>query len=189
MPEAATTPAPTASSSPVDEMLYEVIDGRIVEKSPMGTYEGCVTSVLFKLLSVWDSANGLGRILSEVLFTLDPAARLKLRPDLAYVSYERWPQRKPISKGEGWDVIPDLAIEVISPSNSGNEIVRKLKRYFRAGVRQVWVVYPIDQHIYVYSSPTAVQILQIGDELDGGLVLPGFRVAVSALFVDELADD
>ena len=58
----------------------------------------------------------------------------------------------------------------------------KLEEYFQVGVRQVWVVYPVHAKIYVYSSTTSVRILAPGDELDGGDVLPGFRLSVTDLF-------
>jgi Uma2 family endonuclease len=189
MPEAATTPAPTASSSPVDEMLYEVVDGHIMEKAPMGARQVWVASVLTTFMGSSVFANRIGWVVCEMLFVLDAAAKLKRRPDVAYVSYERWPQRIPVPPDDAWDVIPDLAIEINSPSNSGDEVQGKIKEYFRAGVRQVWVVYPITQLVYVYSTPTTVQILQPGDDLDGGTVLPGFRVAVSDLFVGAITED
>jgi Uma2 family endonuclease len=90
--------------------------------------------------------------------------------------------------GEAWEVVPDLAVEVVSPSNTAIEVVKKLGDYFRAGVRQVWVIYPVQQFIYVYTSLADIRVLQPGDDLDGGAVLPGFRLAVSTLFEDEAAD-
>jgi Uma2 family endonuclease len=90
--------------------------------------------------------------------------------------------------GEAWEVVPDLAVEVVSPSNTAIEVVKKLGDYFRAGVRQVWVIYPVQQFIYVYTSLADIRVLQPGDDFDGGAVLPGFRLAVSTLFEDEAAD-
>jgi Uma2 family endonuclease len=187
MPEAAPMPATADSPSPVDEMLYEVVDGQIVETAPMGARQVWVASVLTTLMGSSVFANQIGWVVCEMLFVLDAGAKLQRRPDVAYVSYERWPQQTPVPEEEAWDVVPDLAIEINSPSNSGDEVQEKLKDYFRTGVRQVWVVYPITQLVYVYSSPTTVQILQPGDDLDGGTVLPGFRVAVSSLFVGAIA--
>ncbi len=190
MSEAATIPETAAppSASSVEESLYEVVNGLILEKPLMGAREALIATALASYLFAWRSTSHLGRIANEALFFIDPAAKLKRRPDVAYVSYERWPRQTPVRAAEAWDVVPDLAIEINSPSNSGDEVQGKIQEYFRAGVRQVWVVYPITRLIYVYSSPTTVQILQPGDDLDGGPVLPGFRVAVSSLFEDELAD-
>jgi Uma2 family endonuclease len=79
-------------------------------------------------------------------------------------------------------VIPALVVEIVNLTHTLDEVAAKLEEYFKVGVRQVWVVYPAHTKIYVYSSTTSVRILARGDELDGGLVLPGFRLPVSDLF-------
>ena len=83
---------------------------------------------------------------------------------------------------ESWHVIPDLTVEVVSKTNSAYSVARKIDEYFEAGVLLVWVLYPSAYKVYVYDSPTNVRILQIGDDLDGGAVLPGFRIPLSKLF-------
>ena len=82
------------------------------------------------------------------------------------------------------DVIPDLAIEVIKPSNKADEVIRKLREYFQAGVWRVWIVYPSVRQVYVYESFNKVVILREGDDLDGGELLPGFRLGLVELFED-----
>jgi Uma2 family endonuclease len=84
-----------------------------------------------------------------------------------------------------WDVVPDLAIEVVSPNNSADEVQDKRLEYFRAGVSVVWVIYPRQREVHVYTSPTSVTILTAEQELDGGQLIPGFRLPLSALFDDE----
>ena len=105
-------------------------------------------------------------------------------PDLAFVSYERWPRDRKISSESPWDVVPDLAIEVISPSNVVADIFGKVHEYFEAGVRRVWIVFPVQRQVYVYESATQVQIFGLGDALDGEDILPGFRLALAELFED-----
>ena len=61
----------------------------------------------------------------------------------------------------------------------------RMHEYFETGVKQVWVVYTKRSEIYVYSSPKQIQVLQLGDELDGGDLLPGFRLPLAAIFEDE----
>jgi Uma2 family endonuclease len=168
---------------PAEDVLYEVIDGRYVEK-PMGAFQTMFAFTLASYLSYPGGAKRLGRIATEMLFLLN-AAGLKRRLDVAFVSYERWPRGTPVPDAETWDVVPDLTVEVVSPSNTAIEIVKKLDDYFRAGVRQVWVVYPIQEIIYVHSSPNDIHVFRPGDELSGGDVLPGVRIAVSALFEDD----
>jgi Uma2 family endonuclease len=81
-----------------------------------------------------------------------------------------------------WDVVPDLAVEVISPSDLVYDLIQKIAEYFEAGVRLVWVVYPPQRLVYVYESLTRARILTVADELEGGAVLPGFRLPVANLF-------
>lgn len=177
-----------APAQVVDEALYEVVDGRIVETPCMGVRETLVASWLIRLLNTSEVANGLGLVISEVLINLDPARGLKRRPDVAFVTFERWPRRSPVPDGDAWDVIPDLAVEVVSPSNTAAEVMDKLDEYFRAGVRLVWVIYPVQQKVYAYRSPTDVRILQPGDDLEGGAVLPTLRLPVGTIFGDDGGD-
>src|SRR5206468_3707014 len=114
-----------------------------------------------------------GYVVIEMLFRLEPAQPLDRRPDLAYVSFQRWPQRV-IPAGNAWEVAPDLAVEVISPSNSATEVQEKIKEYFKYGVRLVWVIYPIPQLVHVYESLKEIRVLEVVDTLEGGTVLPGF---------------
>lgn len=164
-----------------DETLYEVVDGQRVEKH-VSTLETMLATALTGVLAVFLKANPLGRPASEVLFLIDAVRNLQRRPDVAYISYERWPRERRIPRTNAWTVIPDLAIEVISPSNSASDVLVKIREYFRAGVGSVWVMYPVEGQCYVYDSPRSVRILERGDTLDGGAVLPGFQVSLSELF-------
>ncbi len=82
-------------------------------------------------------------------------------------------------------MVPDLAVEVVSENNSANEIQQKIQDYFRCGVRLVWVVYPMQTQVYVFNSPIHIDVLQRTDILDGGEVLPGFRLPLDALFATD----
>jgi Uma2 family endonuclease len=162
--------------------LFEVVDGRVVEKSPMGALEVFLASCLLRWLAPFVDEAHLGCVVQEMLFLLEDSPELKRRPDLAFVSAERWPIGKRVPRTEAWDVIPDLAVEVISQSNSADEVAGKIEQYFHAGVRQVWVVYPVTSKVQVYESPTRVKILQVGDDLQGDPLIPGFRLPLSVLF-------
>ncbi len=93
------------------------------------------------------------------------------------------PSRAP--KVAVWDMVPDLAIEIVSPSNAADQVQEKVHEYFRAGVNRVWVIDPGQQEVYDYASPTEIQVLQLCHELDGGDLIPGFRLPVAVLFEDE----
>ena len=143
--------------------------------------------MLHDLMGPFARSNGLGRVFSEMLFLLDREADLRRRPDVAFVSAERWPVERRAPRTAAWEVVPDLAVEVVSPGDLAGDLRRKVEEFFRAGVRAVWVVYPELAKVDVYEGPKAVAILGRGDDLDGGGLLPGFRLSLDELFGDEAA--
>lgn len=171
------------------DMLYEIVDGEIVEKT-MGAYEELFALSLYDLLTDFVRPKSLGRAAHEVLFNLAPL-NVSRRPDVAFVSSDRWTPGAINLKTPSWNVIPNLAVEIVSPSNSMNEVVGKVGEYFSAGVDYVWVVLPQHCQIHVYDSPTSSRILDRDDELSGEPVLPGFRLSLGKLFDDlnELTGD
>ena len=166
------------------DMLYELVDGQVVEKT-MDASEVGIANLLVQFLGSFVLSQRLGRAFSEMLFRIDQAKDLQRRPDVAFVSVARWPLRKRVHEGAAWDLVPDLAIEVVSPSNTANEMNGKIHEYFEAGVARVWMIYPSRQEIYVYTSPTDIQVVQLGQDLDGGELIPGFRLPLAALFLDD----
>jgi Uma2 family endonuclease len=179
------TSVETPSLEPPGDLLYEVVDGRILELPPMGAYESDIANFLAQLLEEHARKSRFGRVFVELLFRIDVARDLKRRPDVAFVSATRWPYGKRVPRGEAWDMIPNLAVEVVSKSNTGEEILAKLEDYFQTGTELVWVVYPSARQVYVYTSATAVRILAQSTDLDGGDVIPSFHLAVNRLFEDE----
>lgn len=169
-----------------NDVLYEVVNGQRVELLSMGAFESVLASVLLGYLQPFAKSHRLGRAVTETLFRLNAALGLERRPDLAFVSYQRWPRNQRVPRVAAWEVVPDLAAEVVSPSNSADEVLVKIREYFQAGVRLVWVVYAGEEQIYVYTSPSDVHVLTRTDELDGGPVVPGFRLPVAALFDEEI---
>ena len=127
----------------------------------------------------------LGRALIEFVFLIDRAKNLQRRPDVAFVSHAKWPVHRRVPDVAVWDMVPDLAIEVVSPSNSAGQVQGKMHEYFNAGASGVWVVYPEQQEVYVYTSPIQIRVVQLGQDLEGGDLIPGFRVPLAALFEDE----
>ena len=165
------------------DALYEVVNGERVELA-VGAYEIDIAAELLGYLRPFARTRKLGRAVAEMLFLL-AAVGTKRRPDVAFVSYARWPRERRIPPGDTWDVVPDLAVEVVSPSNTVEEILAKIREYFQAGVRRVWVICPTEGQVYVYQSPTQNHILTLRDQLDGEDILPEFRLAVAALLGEE----
>lgn len=164
------------------EGLYEVVDGQVREKHEMGIPQIQMAVDFLGLLYPFVRSHGLGRVNMEMLYLLDRETNLQRRPDVAFVSADRWPLDREMPEGSAWDVVPDLAVEIISPTNRSGDDLRKIAQYFQAGVKQVWVVYPSVEQVYVYRSPTEVRILTRADVLDASPVMPGFQVSVNDLF-------
>jgi Uma2 family endonuclease len=185
-PTAALEPALASPAAvPADDAFYEVVNGNRVELPPMSVYAVLIATELSRLMGNHGAANNLGRAVTEGLFRL-PLARDRNRnrqPDVAFVSFTRWPRERPLPRTEkAWDVVPDLAAEVVSPTDRVEELFDKIADYFEAGVSLVWVLLPNLRMVHVYESLTRVRGLAPSDELDGGVVLPGFRTPVAALF-------
>jgi Uma2 family endonuclease len=178
------TPATSVPMVIPDDMLYEVVDGKLVEKI-VGASALEIAGILDQHLGMFARTHRLGRALIEFVFRIDQAKDLQRRPDISFVSHARWPFHRRVPNVAVWDMVPDLAIEIVSPSNTADQVQAKIHDYFAAGVTRVWVVYPRQQEVYVYASPTQIQVLQLGQDLDGGELIPGFRLPLAALFEDD----
>ena len=118
---------------------------------------------------------------SRDAFLVGPLNEPSGRPDLALVSFDRWPRDRPVPKGPAWEVVPNLAVEIVSPKNYANEVLRKIEDYFRSGVQRVWVIYQEVSKVYDYDSPTSVQILTPDQTLEGRDILPGWELPLKAI--------
>jgi len=176
----------------IGDNLYEVIDGEKIGLPPMAIFSVWIASEIHGFLRDYARRFPTGRSLSEALFHLPDPVNRDRRPDVAFVSYENWPKDRSVPRfGDAWGVVPDLAVEVVSPNDNAAELERKIGEYFRAGVRQVWKVFPIENIIHVYDGPMAIRPLGKSDVLDGGAVLPGFMLPLADLFsepADGMAD-
>jgi Uma2 family endonuclease len=170
-----------ATASGDDIERYEVIDGVRVEREPMGAFKTVLASWLCHLMNSVAAGKKLALAVNEVLFVLHAARNLKRRPDVAFVSSARW-TTSVVARDPAWNVVLNLAIEIVSPTNLAEEIDRKITDYSQSGVRSVWVFYSDSGRVYVYQSPTHVSILERTDTLDGGEVLLGFRLPIAQLY-------
>ena len=176
-------PVPPIRLAEENDEHYEIIDGKRVELPPMSVLAGVIASRLCGAINQFARPRKLGEAVTEVLFQLPAPIGRNRRPDVAFVSSDRWPRGRPIpSTDNAWDVIFDLGVEVVSPSDFSEEQLEKIEEYFRAGTRLVWVVYPLRRMVHVYESLERIRGLKENAELDGGDVLPGFRLALSELF-------
>ena len=166
-----------------DPPFFEIIDGKIVETPPMSSYAIRIANNLAFLINEYARKNNLGEAVVEDIFNLRLSLDRNRRPDVAFVSYQRWPKDRPQpTEGDVWDVVPDLMVEVVSPSDKAEESLTKIREYFEAGARLVWAIYPRERLAYLYESRTRVRIITDREELTGGDVLPDFSVPLANLF-------
>jgi Uma2 family endonuclease len=161
---------------------YELIDGELVERPPVGAQAGWIAGEIIVLLSTYLRAERLGWVFgSDCGYQLFPNNPLKARYlDVSFVRLGRFPGEQ---IPEGFDRLdPDLAVEVISPKDLAYDVEKKLEEYLSAGVRLVRVVYPPTRTVRVVRSDRTGVSLRAEDELSGEDVVPGFRCHVADLF-------
>jgi Uma2 family endonuclease len=176
------TPMPQLVGDEFDHEHYEIIDGVKVELPPMSVDSQALASRLARHLGNYGVSKDIGEAYTEMLFKLPLKKDRNRRPDVAFVSYSRWPKHQPMPDTNAWDVLPEICVEVVSPNDMADEVEAKIEEYFRAGVSLVWVVYPRQERFYVYESASRVRRLTRDDTLDGGTVVPDFALPLAELF-------
>lgn len=167
---------------PDDGFRYELVKGELRKMSPSGSEHAVIIGRITVRLGLYVEANGLGLYFgAEGGFKISSDPDTVRAPDLAFVRRERVPEAG-VPKNF-WPGAPDLAVEVISPGDTYNEVNEKVKDWLDAGTRAVWIVNPRQRVVSVYRSMKDVTFLSEEDELDGGAVVPGFRCKVSEIFV------
>lgn len=161
-----------------EKRLYELVDGVLVEKA-MGYLESFLTADLIITLGNFIHERHLG-VLAGADGPLRLVPGLVRIPDISFVSWDRLPGRL-LPKEAIPDLVPDLAVEVLSESNTKSEMKRKVREYLGAGCRMIWLIDP-RQRMVVVITPDGSQTLSESETLAGGDVLPGFDLSVSALF-------
>jgi Uma2 family endonuclease len=159
--------------------LYELVDGTLVEK-PMGRPEAFIAAELVRILGLFVVEHDLGFCTgADDLIELMP--KLVRGPDVCFVSWAKRPS-KTIDTDAISKCVPDLVVEVLSPSNTREEMARKRKDYFFAGIRLVWEIDPRKRTAEAYTAPDAKTVIPTNGTLDGGEVVPGFRLTLAKLF-------
>lgn len=159
---------------------YELVKGELIEMPPAGGRHGQVAMRIGIRLGAYVERQGLGEVFAaETGFYLAHRRDTVRAPDAAFVSRGRLPAGP---APEGYiDLTPDLAVEVVSPSDTASAIQAKVEDWLRAGTRLVWVVYPETRSVAVYGSLADVRILREGESLDGGEVVPGFSCPLAEI--------
>ncbi|HEY7153685.1 MAG TPA: Uma2 family endonuclease [Gemmataceae bacterium] len=162
-----------------ERRLCELVDGTLVEKA-VGFIDDRLGSILLHFLEDYLEEHNLGFCVGAQAMMRIVPGRVRL-PDVSFISWNKLPKRRvptvPIA-----NLVPDLAVEVLSKSNTRREMKIKREEYFQGGARLVWEINPKKQSARVYTSPNQFQEIGPDGALDGDDVLPGFVLPLKRLF-------
>jgi len=157
----------------------ELVDGTLVDR-PMSFYESLLAICLAKYISLASDNGRLGITSGEQGFSRLGETQVR-SPDVAFFLRENLPDgRLQVERVPA--ICPDIAVEVLSPSNTIAEMAQKRKEYFQGGCRLVWMVDPAARNVAVYRSSLQVEVVGQEGFLDGGDILPNLRLRVGDLF-------
>jgi Uma2 family endonuclease len=163
----------------VEKQLCELVDGTLIEK-PMGYLESRIAAALIEFLGAFVRRHKLGHVTGEAGLMRLSRGLVRI-PDVAFVSFERFPNGK-IPRAPIPSLAPDLAVEILSKSNTAREMKRKVKEYFAAGSRAVWLIDADQRTARVYETATRATEISRSGVLSGGTVVPGFSLSMRKLF-------
>ena len=166
-----------------EDRYFYLIDGKLYEDAMLGRRHGLVAVKIAFQLELYNTVHNLGEVTSECGYYPPDTRYTLLLPDVAYQRYERLPDPPP----EGYvPQMPDLAVEIQSPSDSLRKMRRKAQVYLEHDTALVWLVLPDRQGVEVCrldaDGAMQTEFFGLGDTLSGEEVLPGFELAVSKLF-------
>ncbi|MGH8605976.1 MAG: Uma2 family endonuclease [Gammaproteobacteria bacterium] len=166
---------------PNDGHRYELLDGELRKMAPAGQKHGRIIINITTPLDQYVRANQLGAVYAaETGFQLTRNPDTVRAPDVAFVSSERLAK---LGEVEGyWPGAPDLAVEVISPSDSYADVEDKVFDWRTAGTRLVIVVNPRKRAVMLYKSLSEISVLTEGDTIDANDVVPGWKLPVRNVF-------
>ncbi len=162
-----------------DKRLYELVDGTLVEKSK-GTLSAILAPIISHRILTFLEKNDLGLVTGAA----GPFRMLfgNIRyPDVSFIPWSELPDDD-LPEDAIWSVVPHLAIEVLSESNTEAEITRKIGELFARGCKLFWVIDLPTRSARIYTSPRRSKAVEPTGVIDGGKVLPGFKLPMSELF-------
>lgn len=164
-----------------DDAPFELIDGELREMSPASPGSSIVAGRVFAPLMTFVDDRRLGYVtVTDGGYFLRHDPDTVVAPDVGFIRRDRVPAG--FTFNHYFPVCPDLAVEVLSPSNRAGEVADKVARYLRAGVRLVWVLDPVRQSTVVHRADGSTQTLNPDGDLDGEDVVPGFRLPLAHVF-------
>ncbi len=168
---------------PEDGRKRELVCGEVVEEPMPGGPHTWIVGNIYRLLFAFVSQQRLGVVFVDGMrYVLSYNAPTERVPDVSFVARDRVALPFP----PVWPFAPDLAVEVVSPSDRMEAVHAKMENYLASGTRLVWLVWPDTQTVTVHAPDAETRTRTANDTLDGGEVLPGFAVPVAELFTVDL---
>ena len=166
---------------PDDGNRYELVSGLLRMMSPSGWRHGEIVGRLHSRLGPHIEKHKLGKAFgAETGFLISRDPDTVRAPDVAFIANENLPATDPAEAF--WPGAPDLAVEVLSPSDKTGEVDEKIQAWLAARCRAVWVVDPKLQTVTACRSASDVAVLAVDQILEGGEVVQGFRCPVAEIF-------
>jgi Uma2 family endonuclease len=165
---------------PDDGMKHELVRGELRTTPPTGHEHGWLASRIDRRLANHVDEQGLGDVTTEVGCRLPTEPETVRAPDVAFIARARVEAAG--RSRRYFEGAPDLAVEVVSPSDTSTEVHEKALDWLAAGTRLVLVVHPRPRTVTAYRSAADIVILRDGDTLEAGDVVAGWSVAVAELF-------
>ena len=157
---------------------YELVDGEVLELAPANDEHGETAGNVVTAFNNYSRPRGIGRARVETGYTLRIGPDTVRGPDVSFVLQPRVEGR-----GSGFPVgAPDIAVEVVSPSNTAAEVARKVAEYLAAGSQRVWVVYPAARRVIIHCADGSVLSYGGDDVITDEELLPGFSLPLSEIF-------
>ena len=163
-----------------DGFHRELIEGELQQLPPARLRHSRVAKRAFRALFALEE-RGLGEVLLEAGYKLSLAPATWVQPDVSFVRRDRAVAADEDGYHQG---APNLAVEVVSPSESAPDLQRKVELLLAAGSEAVWVAYPTAKRIVVHLPDGTSYTLGVGDTLDAPYLLPGWKLRVVTLFED-----
>jgi Uma2 family endonuclease len=165
-----------------DGFRHELVKGELRKMTPTGFNHGEIVMNLAAPLGTYIRNSSLGVVLgAETGFKINSDPDTVRAPDIAFVRKERVLETGRTDKF--WPGAPDLAVEVLSPTDTAYEVEEKVANWLGAGTQVVWVLNPRQRTLHVHRANSPVQVLGREDFLEGQDVVPGFRINLSEVFV------